>query len=103
LSHQRLDNKKKYQRTYFKRPEVRRARCKKRAIKIREMIRKVLQDKKKGYTYESGMSGPQLAKKEKRQKAALVQCKHCLKFSHMRKTHKDCGKSIHKENKGKCT
>jgi hypothetical protein len=79
LSHQRLDNNKKYQRTYFKRPNVRRDRCKKRAIKIREMIHKVLQDKKKGYTYKSGMSGPQIAKKEKRQTGVLVQCKYCLK------------------------
>jgi hypothetical protein len=53
LSHKCLDNKKKYQQTYFTRPEVRRAKCKKRAIRIRESIRQVLQDKKTGYSYKT--------------------------------------------------
>jgi hypothetical protein len=103
LSHRHLDNKKKYHRSYYKRPKVRRVRCKQRAIKICEAIHKVLQDKNVGYTKEPGMNALQIDKKEKKIKGVPVQCKFCLKFGHVRKTHKDCGKLIHKAKKHKYT
>jgi hypothetical protein len=56
-------------------------------------MRKVLQDKKRGYTYESGMNSPQTAKKGKKAEVEPKQCGWCFKFGHTRRAHRDCGKT----------
>jgi hypothetical protein len=105
LSHRRLDKKKIWHKNYSNKLEVRRARCLVRALKIRENIRKVLQDKKDGKTYATGMNGPKLAKKPKKEKGTTkpsVPCSHCGKLGHKMRTHRDCGESTYKK-KGKYT
>jgi hypothetical protein len=102
LSHRRLDKKKIWHKNYSKKPEVRRARSAKRAIKIRASIRKTLQDKKAGKSYKSGMSGPTLPKKDDGTTKAAVPCSHCGKLGHKMRTHKDCGETTYRK-KGKHT
>jgi hypothetical protein len=102
-SHRRLDNRKKFERTYNKKPEVRRARCKTRSIKIRECMRKAILDKKKGYCYETGMNAPKPPKKEKKAKVEPNQCGWCFKFGHTRRAHRDCGKTTFVKKTGKYT
>jgi hypothetical protein len=100
LSHQRLDSVKKYHQTYNNKSYVRKSRCKARAVKIRNNIRKAIQDKKKGYCYESGMAAPgAVPKEEKVGRNKSAQCKHCGKLGHSRRTHRDCGKSIFQEKR----
>jgi hypothetical protein len=82
ISHRRLDSRKKYERTYTKKLEMRRARCKTRAIKIRECMHKAILNKKKGYYYETGMNAPQTAKKGKKAQVQPKQCGWCFKSSH---------------------
>jgi hypothetical protein len=103
-SHRRLDSKKLYEQAYNKRPEVRRAKCTTRAIKIREGMRKAILDKKKGYCYESGMNAPKSAKNAKKEKKEQVepnQCRWCFKFGHTRRAHRDCGKTTFVKKKSK--
>jgi hypothetical protein len=100
LHHQRLDNMKKYYQTHNNKPEVRKSRCKTRAVKIRNNIRKAIQDKKKGYCYETGMAAPgAIPKEEKAGPKKKVQCKHCGKLGHARRAHRDCGKSTFQEKR----
>jgi hypothetical protein len=103
VSHRRLDKRKIWNKTYSNKLEVRRARCLKRALKIRESIRKVLQDKKEGKTYATGMNGPKLAKKAKKEDGTpkvTVPCTHCGKLGHKMRSHQDCDKTTYKQ-KGK--
>jgi hypothetical protein len=93
--HERVDARKIRKKAYDKLPEVRRRLAMGRAIRIRENIRKLLQDKKVGKSYESGMNGP--AKKEKKSKSKNqgLPCKSCGKFGHVRQTHHDCTNSTY--------
>jgi hypothetical protein len=103
-SHRRLDKRKLYKQAYNKRPEVRRVKCKTRAIKICEGMRKAILDKKKGYCYKSGMNAPKSAKKAKKEKKEQVepnQCHWCFKFGHTRRAHRDCGKTTFVKKKSK--
>jgi hypothetical protein len=69
----------------------------------------VLQDKRAGYRYETGMAGPGIRKEEKKEKKPkkgkqkfpnmTVQCGSCLKFDHSRRAHKDCGNTTFREKR----
>jgi hypothetical protein len=86
--HERLDKLKIRKAAYRKLPEVRRRNAAARAIKIRENIRKVLEDKKAGKEYGSGIADP--SQKTKSERKDNSQCKHCGKMGHSRRSHRDC-------------
>ena len=90
LSHRWLDKKTIAHRIHSTKAEVRRASAQKRAIKIRDNIQKVLQDKKVGKTYATGMNCPKLAKKAKKPDGTMkdaMPCSHCGKLGHKMRTH----------------
>ena len=98
--HQRLDKNKIRKRNYDVQPEVRRRQAAGRAIKIREKIKKLLEDKKEGKSYGSGMNDP--SKKEKKgRKFNTSICQFCQKVGHSRKSSKDCTFSTYKPKKKK--
>jgi hypothetical protein len=112
LGHHVMQDQQKVQKNdYAKLPAVRRRQAAQRAIKIRENIRKVLQDKKAGKSYGSGIndpskkensdSGTKVLSKAKRMKTKI--CPSCKKVGHIRKNHRDCTFSTYsaKKDKGK--
>jgi hypothetical protein len=94
--HKQLDGSKKYNQTYDKKDGAQWKRATAKSMKIREDMRKVVGDKKDGKSYGSGIGGPEEKKKNKKgTERSALQCKHCLKFGHSRKSHQDCGKSTY--------
>jgi hypothetical protein len=100
--HVRLDKLKMRKAIYDKLPAVKRRNATARAIRIRENFRKLIQDKKAGKTYGSGINDP--SKKEEQGAGETKQklpCKHCGKLGHSMKTHRDCTFSTYRVRKKK--
>jgi hypothetical protein len=91
LHHSRLDTRKITKKAYDTLPAVRRRRASGRAVRIRENIKKVLQDKKKGKSYGSGINDPSQAEEKcKPKKQSKSICPFCGKIGHSRQRHRDC-------------
>jgi hypothetical protein len=98
--HLRLDKDKIRKRKYDVQPEVRRRQAAGRAIKIREKIRKLHEDKKEGKSYGSGMNDPS-KKEDKNGKKNTNICEHCKQVGHSRRSSKKCLLSTWKPKKKK--
>jgi hypothetical protein len=94
--HEFLDKQKIRKTSWAKLPAVRRRHAAQRAIKIRENIRKVLQDKKAGKSYGSGINDP-----SKKDRCKEKICPACKKVGHIRKNHRDCTFSTYSKKKEK--
>ena len=106
-NHQMKDKRKFYNETRDRKPEVRRKAATARAVRIRENIRKTLEDKKVGKSYATGQGGPgkereaTTSKKRKPKKIDMsIRCKHCFLFGHQQRKSKACGRTTYKK-KGK--
>jgi hypothetical protein len=102
--HVRLDKQKIRKKHWSNLPAVRRRSAAARALRIRENFRKLIEDKKKGKSYKSGMNDPSKGEetgtgdtetgtgdtKRKRQ------CKSCGKIGHTMRSHRDCTNSTYK-------
>jgi hypothetical protein len=92
-------------------PAVRRRQAAQRAIKIRENIQKVLQDKKAGKSYGSGINDPSkkgasesgIKVPAKKLGSEMKICPSCKKVGHSQKNHCDCTFSTYsgKKERGK--
>jgi hypothetical protein len=98
--HQRLDKNKVRKRKYDVQPEVRRRQAAGRAVKIREKIRKLFEDKKAGKSYGSGMNDPSKKEAKAGSKNTNI-CEFCKKVGHSRKSSKKCLFTTWKPKKAK--
>jgi hypothetical protein len=95
--HHKFQDKQKIRKmSNTKLPAVWRRQAAQRAIKIRENIRKVLQDKKDGKSYGSGIKDP--SKKEECETKIYPSCK---KVGYLQKNHRNCTFSTYSEKKKK--